>query len=124
MAIRLYVEKVGPEESSQLEVKVNTETKMLKIDNEKVYIGNPSYISSPGYREGKYPTISMRYECGDQGMKRREETIASIKNIKCIKVREDQQLAVESSSDPEIIPFLDLIFAVMTKLSVANYDAG
>lgn len=122
MAIRLYIEKVGPEESSELEVKVNTETRMMKIGNEKVHIGKYLFISSPEYREGKYPTICIRYETGETGIKNREETIKVVKDMRCIKAREDQQVPIRGLMNSEMTYFLDIIFPIMTRLAVANYD--
>ncbi len=61
MAIRLYIENVGPVESSELEVKINTESRIIEINGEKAFLGKPSYISGPKYRERNYPTICMRF---------------------------------------------------------------
>ena len=40
MAIRLYIENVGPVESSELEVKINTESRIIEINGEKHFSEN------------------------------------------------------------------------------------
>ena len=138
MAISLYIEKVGPSESSELEVVVNAESKVISINKEKSCIGKCLYISGPEYRYGKYPTISIRYEMGNEGIKNREETIRAIGNMKCIKSRSEDQsifsvvevirdenvnpIEFKLSKNLELYPFLDLIFPIMTRLAIANYE--
>lgn len=137
MATRLYIEKVGPDDASLLEVKVNTEARVLKINGEQILLSDYAYISGPEYRDGKFPTINIRYEMQNEGIKKREETIRAIKEIKNIKVRElsrdiysivkiirdenDNPIEFIQSKNKEIFPFLEIVFPKMTRISVANY---
>ncbi len=52
MALKLYIEEVGPKGKTPLETEVNLDTGKLEVNGEHIFLEEYSFISHPQYRDG------------------------------------------------------------------------